>query len=197
MKAIKVAPTEDQIRDRSVWIVEDREGGVTQGSAFFLHGIGLVTAAHCVGGKHKFVVYHPSKASNRLPVSVERYCDHRDLAILGHPLSDNEFYTLQQSVLGVKPGDVVTAMGYPGYGPGDNLNVRPGTIASLPWKSAVRYIEVTQKLANGMSGGPIVDSSQGVIGVICKGGLGEDRDFAVDIRELNVWLAEEASKRHF
>ena len=54
----------------------------------------------------------------------------------------------------------------------------------------MKLIEVTQKLSQGMSGGPLLDSDYAVAGVVHKGGPGEGRDFAIDIEVLNTWLAE-------
>jgi hypothetical protein len=42
-----------------------------------------------------------------------------------------------------------------------------------------------------MSGGPLLYGDDGVVGIIHKGGPGEGRNFAVDIKMLNRWLAEE------
>ncbi len=50
-------------------------------------------------------------------------------------------------------------------------------------------IEVTQKLSPGMSGGPLLDYKDAVVGVIHKGGPKEERDFAIDIDVLSEWLA--------
>lgn len=81
------------------------------------------------------------------------------------------------------------AAGFPSYGPGDRLNIRPGTISSLTVKHAVKLIEVTQKLSQGMSGGPLMTQYHEVIGVIHKGGPDEPRDFAVRLAELKGWIA--------
>ena len=48
----------------------------------------------------------------------------------------------------------------------------------------------SQKLAQGMSGGPVLDGADAVAGIIHKGGPGEARDFAIHIRVLNEWLKE-------
>ena len=81
----------------------------------------------------------------------------------------------------------MTAVGYPGWAPGDPLNVRPGFVSTITVKSAVQLIEVTQKLSQGMSGGPLLDANNAVAGIIYKGGPNEARDFAVHIRS---WLKE-------
>jgi len=63
-------------------------------------------------------------------------------------------------------------------------------VSSLPIKHGVKLIEVTQKLSQGMSGGPLLDSENAVVGVVHKGGPSEERDFAIHIEELNAWLTE-------
>jgi hypothetical protein len=59
-------------------------------------------------------------------------------------------------------------------------------MTSLPTKSAVPMIEVTQKLSQGMSG---LDEDGAVAGINHKGGLGEARDFAVHVKALTDWLS--------
>lgn len=189
-RAIKIEPTKVEIRDRSVWVIEDSEGGISQGSAFFLKGVGLVTAAHCVNEVDDLVVYHPTKPSNKFKVTVVERCNYRDLAILEHHIADNEYFQMDRSHHVVSIGDEVTAVGYPSYGLGDKINVRLGTVSSLPIKSAVQMIEVTQKLAQGMSGGPVIDGNHAVVGVVHKGGPQEGRDFAIHIKVLNDWIGE-------
>jgi RNA-directed DNA polymerase len=83
-------------------------------------------------------------------VNVANSCKYRDLAILSHSISDQEFYELNASERSFKAKDNLTAYGYPGFGPGDKLNVRPGYVNSLPVKSSIQLIEVSQKLAQGM-----------------------------------------------
>lgn len=189
---IKLAPTIEERRERAVWIVEHSANGGEQGTAFFLKGIGLVTAAHCVKGMSDFTVYHPSKRSNQASVSVLKRCEHRDLAILGHTIHDTEYFELEKATHAVAVGNAVTAYGYPGYGPGDKINVRTGAISSVPTKSMVPMIEVTQELAQGMSGGPILDVHGEVVGIIHKGGPAEARQLAVRIEVLQKWAENEA-----
>jgi S1-C subfamily serine protease len=186
---IEVTPTKAEIRDRSVWIVEHFEGDMAQGSAFFLRGVGLVTAAHCVMGASEIEVYHPSKPANKFKATVLRIDEHRDLAVLAHSIPETEYLELERSTQAVTVGAVLTAVGYPSFGPGDWLNVRDGKVSSLPAKHGVQFIEVQQKLSQGMSGGPLLDESDAVVGIVHKGGPSEPRDFAIHIEVLNVWLA--------
>ncbi|MER9164257.1 reverse transcriptase domain-containing protein [Mesorhizobium sp. M0227] len=194
-RKIEVTPTADEIRDRAVWVIEYCEGEgeklkLLQGSAFFLKDVGLVTAAHCVEGVDEIEVYHPSKFANRFTATVLKRDKHRDLAILGHAIPTTEYFDFERSTHAVAVGQELIAVGYPSFGPGDRLNVRDGKVSSLPVKHGVKLIEVTQKLSQGMSGGPILDSNDAVAGVVHKGGPGEGRDFAIHVEVLNDWLAE-------
>ncbi len=186
----KVKPTEVEMRNRAVWLVEHDGDAGTQGTCFFLKGVGLVTAAHCVENVEEVEIYHPSKPSNSFKVKVLKRHEHRDLALLDPALPETEYFELLISDQTVAENAATTSLGYPGYGPGDKLNIRSGTVSSLPIKSGVRLIEVTQKIAQGMSGGPLLDADNKVIGINHKGGPEMARDFAVHIKELTAWLAE-------
>lgn len=188
-RKLEVEPSKHEIRDRSVWLVEHSKDAGMQGTAFFLEDVGLVTAAHCVQDASDIEVYHPSKLANRFKVSVLKVDEPRDLALLKHDIPSTEYFELRRSAKPVGKGDEVTAVGYPGWGPGDFVNVRPGTVTESPVKKAVQMIEVSQKLAPGMSGGPVLDGEDAVVGIIHKGGAGEDRDLAINIQMLNEWLA--------
>ena len=188
---IKVLPTAEEIRDRAVWVIECLEDeNMWQGSAFFLKGAGLVTAAHCVEGVDEVKVYHPSKPANKFTAKVLHRDAHRDFAILEHGIAATDYFELESSTHAVAVGDDLTAVGYPSFGPGDAINVRNGRVSSLVTKSAVRRIEVTQKLSQGMSGGALLYNDNSVVGIIHKGGASEDRDFATRVEELNAWLVE-------
>ncbi|TYL90327.1 hypothetical protein FXB40_32240 [Bradyrhizobium rifense] len=191
---LEIQPTFLEIRDRAVWVVEhwgdDNIEDSAQGTAFFLRSVGLVTAWHNVAKAAEIEVYHPSKPSNKFKASVFKYDADRDLAILSHDIPSTEYYELEISKRMFKIGDAMMAVGFPGFGPGDKINVRPGSISSLPTKSAVPMIEVTQKLAQGMSGGPLLDEDGLVAGVNYKGGPSEARDFAVHVSALVDWLSK-------
>jgi RNA-directed DNA polymerase len=185
--SIEVTPTRAEIRDRAVWVVDHPKH---QGTAFFLKGVGLVTAAHCVEGLDEVEVLHPSKHANTFKAKVQKRHKHRDLAILDHQIPSTEYFELDAVSHEIATGDPMTAIGYPGWAPGDSLNIRPGFVSTLTVKSAVQLIEVTQKLTQGMSGGPLLDANDAVAGIIHKGGQDEGRDFAIHIKVLNEWIKE-------
>lgn len=184
---LEIKPTQEDMLKRSVWIVEDGDG-MDQGSCFFLKNVGLVTAAHCVQGMSKIEVYHPSKPSNKFSASIDKIDRDRDIALLKCYMPETEYFELEQSnsvVAALKP---TKALGYPDYAPGDSINIRTGTISSLPVKSAVKLIEVTQVIYQGMSGGPLLDDDNKVIGINHKGRPDSDRNLAVHIAEIGAIL---------
>jgi S1-C subfamily serine protease len=185
---IKVTPTRNEVRDRATWIVEN-DVTINQGTAFFLNGVGLITAAHCVSDTNEVEVFHPSRPANRFKASVEHRDLHRDLAILGHAIPKTEYFELCDSYHEVSDCQEVVALGYPGWAPGDKLNTRPGVISAFTKKNGLQLIEVTQMLTQGMSGGPILDTNDWVVGIIHKGGPEEGRNFAIHIEELRAWLS--------
>jgi hypothetical protein len=54
------------------------------------------------------------------------------------------------------------------FDPVDAARIRPATISSLTVKHAGKLIEVTQKLSQAMSGGPLMSQDHAVMGVIHK-----------------------------
>lgn len=182
---IRVTPTPTEIRDRAVWVVEHDD---SQGTTFFLKNVGLVTAAHCVEGFDEVEVFHPSKHANRFKATVRRRDRDRDLAILDHQIPATEYFELDPISSEIQTGTATVAVGYPAWGVGDSLNVRPGVVTSLPVKRAIKLVEVSQKLSQGMSGGPLLEVNNMVAGIIHKGGPGEGRDFAIRTEVLQEWL---------
>lgn len=186
--ALGIQPSRSEVRERAVWLIEHWEGTGDQGTAFFMKGVGLVTAEHCVSPSGVVELYHPSKPSNKFTASVKHRSSDRDLAVLDHAIPTNEYYELETAARSAATGDATVAVGYPGFGPGDKLNVRPGNVTSMPIKSAVQLVEVQQMLTQGMSGGPLLDLNDQVIGVIHKGGHEHGRQLAVNIGVLHAWL---------
>ncbi len=71
---------------------------------------------------------------------------HQDLAILDNSIPATEYFELESVSHAIATDDSMTAVGYPGWAPGDMLNIRPRVVSTLTVKSTVGLIEVTQKL---------------------------------------------------
>lgn len=187
-KPIKLTATVAERRDRSVWVIETDDH---HGTAFFLKGVGLVTAAHCVEGADAVEILHPTKHATTFAVKVLKRDEHRDLAILDHAgIPETEYFELEPATNAIVKGAAVSAYGYPSWAPGDPLNERHGDVTAVTTKSAVQLIEVSQQLSQGMSGGPVLDTHGEVVGIIHKGGPEMGRQFAIHLSNLAKWLAE-------
>lgn len=184
---LQVGHSSDQIRKLATWVLEKDEGDIdeqSQGTAFFLKDHGLVTAYHCVKDAAKIEVFHPDAQSVRHVVSVDKYCEHRDIAILKHEVPVEAFLELEISNRLQKTGDLISILGFPSFGPGSSLQIRDAKIVSGQTKMGVKQLVVDGRINQGNSGGPIVDHSDRVVGVAHKGGPEEAFDVAIAINEI-------------
>lgn len=186
-KLLEIGHSKGEIRDLAIWVLEndaDNHDTLSQGTAFFLNGVGLVTAFHCIENASKLEIFHPHEPMQRFSVSVKKSCKHRDLALLSHHIPEEKFLSLEVAGNSARTGDQVQILGYPSFGPGSSLQVRDAKIVSQQTKSAVKQLVVDGKINQGNSGGPIVNKFDHVIGVAHKGGPGEAIDVAISIQEI-------------
>jgi RNA-directed DNA polymerase len=193
--ALPVLPTYEEIAERAVWVIEFFAGAVCeQGTAFFLEGVGLVTADHVLeklpaGGLAE--LYRPSEPGKKFKASPGSHrCPHRDLAILDHDVPTGDYLSLPVATSPDHTKDDIVALGFPEYGPGDQLGKRRGHIIGWATKHGVKLIEVSAMLPGGISGGPIVNDRYQVIAVAQRGGNDAHKQLAVEISEL-LKLAKE------
>jgi RNA-directed DNA polymerase len=187
---IQILPTYDEIAERAVWVVEfwvDQEINA-QGSAFFLEGVGLVTAYHVLGklpSGTKADLFRPSNAGKKFKAwPSSRKCAHRDLMILEHNVPLSDYHSLPTVTSPERRNDRVVALGFPAYAPGDRLSKRAGEIYGSATRHAVKLLEVSATLSDGISGGPIINDLHQVIGVAHKGGGSEHKQLAIEVSEL-------------
>lgn len=193
---ISLEPTPEERRDRSVWVVQNQDD---HGTCFFLKDVGLITSAHCVTGAMEVEVLHPSRHTTLFPAAILHRDEHRDLAILDtSAIPKSDFYEMELATAAVATMDRVVALGYPSWGLGERLNIRPGEVTVLTPKFGVPLVEVSQQLSQGMSGGPVIDREGKVVAVIRSGGPSEPRQFAVNAKEIaaaSLMPPEEKPKR--
>jgi S1-C subfamily serine protease len=178
-----------EIAECAVWVIEFFIGDVCeQGTAFFLEGVGLVTANHVLEklpSGTPAVLHRPSEPTKKFKaVPSSRRCAHRDLAILEHDVPAGDYLCLLAATSPEHTNDNIVALGFPDYGPGDQLSKRRGHIIGRATKSGVKFIEVSAMLPGGFSGGPIVNDRYQVIAIAQRGGNEEHKQLAVDISEL-------------
>jgi hypothetical protein len=193
--AVPILPTYEEIAERAVWVVDFFVGDdCEQGTAFFVEGIGLVTAYHVLEnlphGQYA-KLYRPGAPGKQFQVKLSsRQCSHRDLAILEHDVPTGEFLALTVATSPDRRSDDIVALGFPNFGAGDQLGKRRGHIIGSATKHGVKLIEVSAMLPGGISGGPIVNDRYQVIAIAHRGGNREHKQLAVEISELQA-LANE------
>lgn len=164
------------------------EDNCAQGTAFFLAGVGLVTAYHVLEklphGTYADI-YRPSDGGNKFKAKPsKRICPNRDLMILEHDVPTTNYLSMPVVTSPEQRDDKIVALGFPDYGPGDQLSKRPGQIYGNATKHGVKLLEVSAILTDGISGGPIINDQHQVIGVAQKGGIQERKQLAVEVSEL-------------
>lgn len=186
---LPVDPTNEENLSKAVFVVDYIEtlDNLSQGTAFLLDGVGLVTAHHVL---EKMTLpfadlYLATNPGRKFKAWFSgRVCAHRDLAILDHNLPADEQVFLKLSAGVDKIKSAVTAVGYPEFGHGDGLVQKEGRIVGRNTKSLVRYVEVDMQLGDGLSGGPIINERYEVVAVVHKGGPLESKQLGVDIGEV-------------
>lgn len=186
---LTVLPTVNEIATRAVWVVEFFIGdSCDQGTAFFLEGVGLVTAYHVLtdlppGAQAD--LYRPSDPENKFHAwPSTRVSEDRDLMILDHDVPSSEYMSLTPSNAPESNDDSITALGFPSFGPGDGLGRRRGHIVGRATKGGVKMLEVSAILEPGISGGPIVNDRYQVVSIAHKGGGAEPKQLSIELSEL-------------
>ncbi|GAA0623313.1 hypothetical protein GCM10009422_19200 [Brevundimonas kwangchunensis] len=186
---LRIDPTNEEILDRAIFVVEYGKGKkMSQGSAFFLDGVGLVTAHHVLAKMPSgwATLYRAASPTIKYQARMSsKACSHRDLAILEHNVPTHEQAFLKQAAGVDRIKATVTVVGYPDFGPGDNLIQKQGRIVGRNIKSAVRYVEVDMQVGDGLSGAPIINDRYEVVAVGHKGGPQESKQLGIDIVEIS------------
>jgi RNA-directed DNA polymerase len=198
---IAVLPTYEEIAERAVWVIdfcEDKEGEpepiCAQGTAFFLEGIGLVTAHHILADLPpgcSAVLHRPGAPGKKFKaVPSERKCLYRDLVILEHDVPTVDHLSLSVANSPERKHARIMALGFPSYHLGDELGTHPGHVIGNATRHGVKMLEVSALLLSGISGGPIVNDRYQVVALAHKGGYDESKQLGVNVSEL-IALANE------
>ncbi|WED43378.1 reverse transcriptase domain-containing protein [Legionella cardiaca] len=166
--------TSNDILADSIFIVEHSIEG-TQGTAFLVDKLGLVTVWHVVEGvtsetscfldffrfydsdiKRKAVLHNSSKS--------------KDLAIFKF---SNNFQGIVPLKLGdsakLKQGDEIKLIGFPSYNIGDHYHCNMGKITQRKKVLGINVWLIDIPITHGISGGPVLNSNDEVIGIATVG----------------------------
>lgn len=150
---------------QALWVLEC-EHSCTQGTAFALSGVGLVTCNHVLGSQT--VAFRYDNPSKKYPIKLLAHNKVVDLAIIGidaelpGALEQGDPSLVQQM-------DHILVLGHPNYRIGDSPISTSGLVAGFRPISGIRRLLTNAAIVAGCSGGPVFDRDQRVIGVAVTG----------------------------
>jgi S1-C subfamily serine protease len=137
----------------------------TTGTGFFVDGRGyLLTNAHVVAQCSAVRV-----RSTNSPLEITRVDTENDLAVLKQANPVSKTATFREG-RGIRPGDGVVAVGYPLTGLlASEANVTTGAVSALAGLGDdFRFLQITAPVQPGNSGGPLLDMSGRIVGVVAS-----------------------------
>jgi RNA-directed DNA polymerase len=181
----------------ALWIVVGRDASgieISQGTAFTLAGVGIVTAAHVFDDRGAGIAWALIRATapyEEVPVHQWKTLKGLDLAILGSNARSHA--RLQRSGTGLE-GGTLTAIGYPNWhSTADAPMIAHTSIAQVKTIGAVRWNGLHHPLVSGASGGPVLGEDGLVVGVIVSSVTSPVLPNAfISIKDVDAVLSEES-----
>lgn len=143
---------------------------LSQGTGFFVSGVEhMITCAHVVGQNTRaYAVADPQRTYLTELVAIDRQRDLALLRVLGLHVAVSERLNAARSwVVGV--GDTVTVAGFPRHAPGASMAIAYSQVSQLREREKYRRVAVSSGIVSGMSGGPVLNSDGGVVGIVATG----------------------------
>jgi RNA-directed DNA polymerase len=155
------------IRD-ALWVLETAEtsSSFSQGTAFALAGVGLVTCAHVIQADTE--AFRPNLVNKRYPVTVLAIEPTIDLAVIAPPVP-LEVQLVRGDPTRLIEADPVSVYGFPNYRLGDQGLIHRGAVTGFRIESTIRRVLVDAHIVEGNSGGPVLDKNNRVGGVAVTG----------------------------
>lgn len=149
----------------ALWILE-ADSDCTQGTAFALEGVGLVTCDHAL--RADTTAFRYDQVGKHFPVNVLKRNATLDLAVLSFTGAEKGMLQRGQADQ-LRQMDHILVAGHPNYRLGDSPISVPGLVVGFRPVSGVRRLITNAPIVAGTSGGPVIDGSGKVIGVARTG----------------------------
>lgn len=165
---------------RAIFVLES-ESMTSQGTAFLVDGIGLVSCAHVVldrgGAASDVLAFRSSSPNEKNPVRVRWFDEEADLAVLEFIAATPELLDTRFVGAGSQPTarDTVHTLGFPNYRTGQTPFEVTTQVAAI---HGPRF-ELATRIAPGHSGGPVLDVQYRVVGVAAKGATEVSKNEAI------------------
>jgi len=148
----------------AVFVLESNE---TQGTAFVLEDVGVVTCAHVLGGN--IFAFKASNPNEHYKVDIAYKSDRLDIAVLSIERKCEQGLLRKGNTKELKIGDSIKLLGFPKYGFGQTLQVHPGVIVGMKRHFGRPRININAPVIEGNSGGPVLNERGQVIGIAVTG----------------------------
>jgi RNA-directed DNA polymerase len=167
--------TAEELLSKSIFVLENGLD-ISQGTAFLLKGVGIVTNSHVIAKigfnncLSKLTFTTAENVPRTLTASLIYNSPEDDIAIF-YPGED--FLTLTELETSksdrIKPLDPILVIGFPNHAAGATPYISRGTVVQNRNLHNRQYWVVSNTLLSGNSGGPIFNSSMEVIGIATMG----------------------------
>lgn len=189
---------------RAVFVVEctadDPTDGIiySQGSAFFIENIGLITCEHTLRVDESYVEDMPGGSVEIIEAStLKRWkakCSHRDknrdlaiLEIVDPDPPEHLIFAARETAISISESCAI--MGFPNYSSGrKTANYHTSSVLNYFPRTDLQRIEVKDTIRAGNSGGPLLDSSYRIAGIVQQGAtIHEGNNECLCITEITKW----------
>lgn len=159
----------ERLRD-ALWVLEsaiDTDDGpeLFLGTGFAVKGVGVITCAHVLSKESE--AFRWNFMTTKFPVKILFKCERRDLALIEAPASGDALELALSRELAI--GESALAIGFPNFHPGDAGYFLPVKVVGHRAVAGELRCLVNGPLVAGMSGGPVLDEDDKVVGVISHG----------------------------
>lgn len=188
----------EEILGNSIFVVNNLTD-YSQGTAFLLEGVGLVTNQHVISGVSKSMAPHMltfTRAGDKTAMAAELILSDvkADLAVF-HPGPQfrkiPRLRKVEKEV--IRPMDPILSIGFPKHRDGAAHNITRGNTTQLRRHVDLDLWLVDVQLVEGNSGGPIFNDSMEVIGVASRGAVQNNIQAAlygfIPVESLNRFLS--------
>ena len=154
------------VLERAVFAVESLE---SQGTAFNLGKVGLITCAHVVAGEGPYYVQRHGQ-SEEFPVIVVHSDEDRDLALLKFEGQfPNPLPHFELAKVAADKEDQIVLMGYPNNGVAVSSSMEKGAVTGHYTRFGQARHLITCTIYQGNSGGPLLDRNFRLVGIAANG----------------------------
>ncbi|CEG57295.1 reverse transcriptase domain-containing protein [Legionella fallonii] len=170
----------DDILSESVFILENNIG-IAQGTAFLVEQLGLVTAYHVIEDINEensclIDFFRCNEVDKKRKATLFKTSQKNDIAIF---TLNNNFQDITPLKLGdaskLKRGVEIKLFGFPGYNTGDECHCDNGKITQKKKLYGFDVWLVDIPITHGISGGPVLNANNEVIGIAIVGSEKNDK----------------------